>query len=185
MLSQLIRLAAALAAVFALASCASDKTIGATFDDIGAAASLKSVLVADRKHDYSDVDVTIFEGRLLLTGTMQSEEGRRTLAENAWKADNITQVIDEVVVADSTTFGQGLEDSRIDQAIKAKLIGDRGVTSGNYKIAVSRGVVYLLGVARDKIELDRVLHSARTTAGVEKVVSHVLYRDDPARNVRR
>ncbi len=185
MMPYFLRLIGAFAVCAMLAACASSRTPGASVDDLNANASLKSVLLSDRTHDYSDIDMTIFEGRLLLTGTMPSDEGRQKLVANAWKAKNITQVIDEVIIADKTSFAQGAKDGRIDRAIKTKLLTDRGVTSRNFKIAVSRGVVYLLGVARDQVELDRVINSARSTAGVEKVVSHVLYQGDPSRNVRR
>ncbi|MEL7487484.1 MAG: BON domain-containing protein, partial [Pseudomonadota bacterium] len=136
----------------------------------------------DRNYDYSDIDITIYEGRLLLTGTMRSEDGRKRLIANAWKADNVRQVIDEIFIGDKTPIGQGLSDSRIDQAINAKLLTDRGIASADYKIAVSGGVVFVLGVARDEVALNRALNHARSTAGVKKVVSHVLYKDDPSRS---
>ena len=88
----------------------------------------------------------------------------------------MTEVIDEVFVGDGTGFGQGVEDARIDQVLRARLIGDKDVVSSDYKIAVSNAVVYLLGVARSQAELDRAVELARTTAGVEKVVSHVALR---------
>ena len=106
----------------------------------------------------------------MLTGTMRAENGRRKLVENAWKADGVKQVIDEVLVSDRTSFGQGLEDTRIEQAIRTKYVVSGNVRSSNYKIAVSGAVVYLLGVARDKSELDRALEAASKTAGVNSVI---------------
>ncbi|MEL7017175.1 MAG: BON domain-containing protein, partial [Pseudomonadota bacterium] len=138
----------------------------------------------DRQHDYGDVDITVFEGRVMLTGTMRSPDGQSRLVENAFKASNVVQVIDETVLAERTSIGQGLEDSRIDRALKTKLLTDRGVTSRNYKVAVSNGVIYLLGVARDEVELGRVLNLATSTSGVRRVVSHILYQDDPSRYTR-
>ncbi len=176
MRSPLIRAAAIFGLMASLAACASSRTLGGSVDDLSANTTLKGVLFTDRSHDYSDVDLTIYDGRLMLSGTMRSEEGHQKLLENAWKADSVKQVIDEVIIADKTSLGQGFEDTRIDQALRAKLIADRGVTSGNYKFSVSRSVVYIIGVARDEMELDRVLNAARATAGVEKVVSHVVYR---------
>ncbi|MBB5517696.1 BON domain-containing protein [Amphiplicatus metriothermophilus] len=176
-------LRALLAAALALAACAcaSSRTLGGTFSDMATGSELSAILVADREFDYSDVDVTLYEGRVMLTGTMRSEEGRRKLLANAWKADGVKQVIDEVLIADKTSVGQGLEDARIDQALRARLLSDRGVKSANYKFSVSQGVVYILGVARDEVELDRVLNHARSIAGVEKVVSHAVYRAQTAR----
>lgn len=183
---KIIRAAALAAALFAsgsaLQGCASSKTLGASLDDFNASQTLRRTLLTDRSRDFSDIDITIFEGRLLLTGTMRSDDGRQQLVANAWKAQNVDQVIDEIFVGDKTSIAQGIEDSRIDTAIGTKLLTDRGVTSADYKVAVSSGVVYILGVARDELALTRALNHARATSGVKKVVSHVIYKDDPARN---
>lgn len=168
-----------LAAAASLAACASSRTLSGTVSDLGTSAELKSVLFTDRSHDYSDVDLTLYDGRLMLTGTMRTEAGRKKLVEDAWKAKGVRQVIDEIIIADKTSFGQGLEDTRIDQTIRAKLIASDDVTSANYKMSVSRGVVYLLGVARDEKELNEALNAARSVSGVKTVVSHVVYQTPP------
>jgi len=168
--------AAGLGAFAALGACASSRNLDQAFSDLSGNADLKGVLFTDRTHDYGDIDITLYEGRLMLTGTMKSETGREKLMQNAWKADGVKEVIDEVFVGDGTSFGQGLEDSRIDQVLRARFIGDKKVVSADYKIAVSNAVVYLLGVARSQTELDRAVELARTVAGVEKVVSHVALR---------
>lgn len=166
----------ALAAPAFLSGCASSRNLDESVTDIGADAQLKAVLFADRSHDYGDVDITIFEGRLLLTGTMKSEDGRRKLIDNAWKAEGVDQVIDEIFVGDGTSFGQGFEDGRIDAALRARLIADGDVKAGDYKASVSKGVVYLLGVTRSEAQLNEALEIARSISGVEKVVSHVLVK---------
>ncbi|WP_411816881.1 BON domain-containing protein [Hyphococcus sp. DH-69] len=176
MMNSVLSRIALLFAALAMNACASSRSLDQSFSDLSGNASLKSVLFADRTHDYGDVDLTLYEGRLLLTGTMLSEEGRIKLIENAWKADGIKEVIDEVQIAEKTSFGQGFEDTRIDQVLRARLIGDGVVTSSDYKIAVSGAVVYLLGAARSQKELDQALQLARSVAGVEKVVSYVSLR---------
>jgi len=165
-----------LIAAFALSACASSRSLDQSFSDLSGNAELKAVLFADRTHDYSDIDMTLYEGRLMLTGTMRSEEGRRKVVANGWKAENVTEVIDEIIIAEKTPFGQGFEDTRIDQTLRARLIADNDVLSGTYKMSVSRAVVYLLGSARDQKELDEALSLARSVAGVEKVVSYVAIR---------
>ncbi|MEM8772116.1 MAG: BON domain-containing protein [Pseudomonadota bacterium] len=177
MIRQHLSLAALAVAACALAACASSRSLDDSVSDLATNAELKGVLFTDRSFDYSDVDITLFEGRLMLTGTMRSEDGRRKLVENAWRADGVDQVIDEIFVGDKTGFGQGVADARIDQTLRAKLLTDGDVTSGRYKIAVSSGIVYLLGAARSNAELSEAIERARTTGGVNKVVSHVVVRE--------
>jgi len=168
---------AAIAAAAILSACASSRNLDESFSDLGGNAELKAVLFADRTHDYGDVDLTLYEGRLLLTGTMRSESGREKLIENAWKAENVKEVIDEIQIAEKTSFGQGFEDTRIDQTIRARLIAAEDVIASEYKLSVSKAVVYVMGSARDQAELDEALNVARSVAGVEKVVSYVTLRN--------
>ncbi|MEO1252359.1 MAG: BON domain-containing protein [Pseudomonadota bacterium] len=167
---------AALAAIALTAACASSRSLDDSLSDIAGNAELKGVLFTDRAHDYSDVDITLFEGRLMLTGTMRTETGRAKLIENAWKADGVDQVIDEIFIGDRTSFGQGLADTRIDQTLKAKFIANDDVVSSRYKVAVSGGAIYLIGVARTDAELKEAVELAREIGGVKKVVSHVTVR---------
>lgn len=163
-------------AVLCLAACASSRSLDDSFTDIAANAEMKSVLFSDRSHDYSDVDLTVHEGRLMLTGTMRTDEGHEKLIANAWKADGVEQVIDEIKVDEKTSFGQGFEDTRIDQTLRAKLLADADVTSGDFKIAVSNAIIYLIGSTRTQAELDEALQLASTINGVEKVVHYVTVR---------
>ncbi|GJL94431.1 MAG: hypothetical protein DHS20C05_08360 [Hyphococcus sp.] len=165
-------LAAGLAA--ALSACASSRSLDESFSDLTGNTQLKTVLFSDRQFDYSNIDTTLLEGRLMLTGSMWSEEGRQRLLANAWKAEGVKLVIDEVLIGDKTSFGQGFEDTRIDKALRASLIADEDVTSGRFKFSVSEAVVYVLGAARSKEEMDKTLKIAQSISGVEKVVSHIV-----------
>ena len=167
------RLGALALLTLALTACASSRSLDDTFTDFSASSNLRGILFSDRQHDYGDVDITMHEGRLMLTGSMFTEDGRAKLIENAWKAEGVTQVVDEIVIGEKTRFSQGLEDTRIDNVLRGRLIGADGVTSGRYKIAVSQSVVYLIGDARDQTELDKALAIASSISGVEKVVNHV------------
>lgn len=164
----------ALAAVAALtSSCAGERTLGGSFHDIGAGTSLRSGLLFDGRHDYSDVDVTLRNGRLLLTGTMRTEEGRAVLDERARTVKGVHEVIDAIVIGDRRRPGETFEDARIHQEIGARWVASRTVDSRNFKISVVNGVVYVLGEARDENERAAALSDAQTVKGVRQVVSYV------------
>jgi len=172
----LIRFITIASIAITLAACASSRGLGDSVADLTSNAAIKSVLIADRDHDYSDIDLTVHEGRLLLTGTMNTEEGRAKLIGNAWQAEGVNLVIDEIQIAQKTSFGQGFEDTRIDQTLRAKLLADNDVTSGDYKIGVSRAIIYLIGSTRTQEELDEALRLASSISGVEKIVHYVNVR---------
>jgi len=162
--------AATIGLTLGLSACAT------SIDDARADANLKGRLFSDREHDYGDLDITIYGGRLMLTGSMRTQEGRAHAVDIARRTPNIDEVVDEIVVGDPTGMGQGARDAYIDERLEVLLLSDGGVKRTNYEIAVSDGAVYLLGVARTQAELERVVGHARTISGVERVVSHVRLR---------
>lgn len=171
----------AIASLFLTMACVQNRTIGDRIDDSAAGLNLKSRLLFDREAKSGDIDMTIFEGRLLLTGTVRSEADAEHIIGKARTIPQVREVISEIKVAPRTTFGQGTRDALIDNRLEAALIADTGVKAGNYRILVSQGTVYLLGVAAGPGELQRVTAQASTIEGVNEVVSHVIYLRDPRR----
>ena len=160
------------------------RSFGDSVDDTFIATGVGQAMLGDRRFDYGDVDVTVYEARVLLTGTMRTDEGRREAAKLAWKRGGVAEVINQIEIGERTSVGQGARDAAIDVALDTSLMTDGGVAGKNMKIAVSGGVVHLIGVVRDENELERTVYRARTIRGVKKVVSHLQFMDDPSRKLR-
>ena len=176
----LLRILALSALVFTSA-CVQNRTLGDRLDDGAAGLNLKSQLLFDRSLPTRDIDMTIFEGRLMLTGTVETEDDALQIEDKAKTIAQVREVINELQVLPRTTIAQGAKDAVIDNRLEAALIADTGVTAGNYRILVSQGTVYLLGVAQGPNELRRVTGQAQAIDGVKEVVSHVIYLRDPRR----
>ena len=168
-----------------LSACVQNRTLGEGIDDVGADLNLKRQLLFDKDIKTADVDLAVFEGRLLLAGTVPSEADYEGLLQRARTVGSIREVIDEVRIGAKTTRGQGLKDAAIDQKLGAALLADNGVYRSNYQVVVSQGTVYLLGVAQGPNELRRVTDHASTIDGVTNVVSHVVFVGDPKRQGER
>ncbi|MEM6648735.1 MAG: BON domain-containing protein [Pseudomonadota bacterium] len=181
-MTRFIRFALTLSMALLATACITNRSVGGSFDDTGADLTLKRILLTDTSHDYSDIDITIFEGRMMLTGTVKTMEARQALANQAARITTVSEVLNEVIIAPRTTMTQGANDVIIDEKLGAALRADNGVFRGNFQIAVSQGNVYLLGVAQNATELDRVTSHAQTIKGVKNVVSHVVFVGDPRRN---
>ena len=61
------------------------------------------------------------------------------------------------------------------------MLFDQDVRSVNYSIETVNQVIYLMGVAQDEAELQRVVDHARNVAYVRRVVSYVQMKEDPER----
>ncbi|HEY4134377.1 MAG TPA: BON domain-containing protein [Alphaproteobacteria bacterium] len=130
---------------------------------------------------YHQLNLQVYEGRVLLTGVLSSEAFRAEAVARAWRAKGVKEVIDETVVDKSGNTGSFARDQWITAQLKSKLLFDKNVFSVNYSFETVRGVVYMLGVAQDQSELEIVLNYARNIEYVQRVVNHVLLKDDPRR----
>ncbi len=83
------------------------------------------------------------------------------------------EVINEIEVKDKSSLTDSAQDIWIATQLKAKILIDSEVSSINYSIETVNGIVYLIGIAQNQAELDRVTNHARNIRYVEKVVSYV------------
>ena len=128
------------------------------------------------RHDvdiFTKLDLTVNQGRVLITGIVQNPEHRVDAVRLAWKVNGVKQVINEIQVANSTGFSGFMSDAWISAKIRTGITIDKDVQNLNYTIDTVNGVVYLMGVAQSREELNRVIERARTTSGVKRVVSYV------------
>ncbi|HEU0071435.1 MAG TPA: BON domain-containing protein [Alphaproteobacteria bacterium] len=130
---------------------------------------------------YRQLNLQIWEGRVLLTGVIGSEEWRAQAVKLAWQAKGVKEVIDETVVDKSGSTGSFVRDQWITGQLKSKLLFEKNVFSVNYSFETVRGVIYMIGVAQDQQELEIVLNHARNIEYVQRVVNHVLLKSDPRR----
>ncbi len=126
---------------------------------------------------YRKVSLQVQEGRVLLTGVVPDPEMRMTAVKLAWQADGVREVINEIEVAEAGSLQGFARDTWISAQLKSRLLFDDEIMSPNYSIETVRGVVYLMGVARSRAELERVTNHARNIAHVRKVTSYVRVKD--------
>ena len=184
--------------VFALAACTAPAMIvgaGAT----GAVAAseergLKAAITDSRisteinyywlAHDrelLASLSTAVYEGRVMLTGVAVSETKRDDAVRLAWKPDGVTEVINEIIVDAKGTFDTFARDIWISAKLRSKFLFDGEIVGINYSIDTVRGTVYLLGVAQNREEMERVLNHARNLSYVLRVVNHAILKTDPRR----
>ena len=136
------------------------------------------------KHDlalFRKVNLSVHEGRVLLTGSVINPQTRIDAVRLAWLAEDAGEVINEIQVEDQSGIVDSGRDIWITAQLRSKLLFDANIRSINYSIDTVNGVIYLMGVAQNQAELDRVANHARNIRYVRKVVNHVRLKNDPHR----
>ena len=91
---------------------------------------------------------------------------------------------DEIQVSQEAGIASAAKDAWIANKLRTQLMFDGDIKNINYTIDVVNGVVYLMGIAQDHKELNRVIALARDISDVKRVVNHVMLKTDPRRNTQ-
>jgi osmotically-inducible protein OsmY len=121
------------------------------------------------------------EGKVLLSGNVELPEHRIIAVREAWKATGVREVINEIEVNNDSGITDYARDVWINTQLKTVLLFDKEVTSINYNVDTVNQSVYLLGIAQNQEEINRVIAHAKDIDYVKRVVSYVTLKDDPSR----
>ncbi len=119
------------------------------------------------------VSAEVVEGRVLLTGSVAKPENRVEAVRLTWQIDGVSEVLNEIQVTDRGGLVDFALDTWISTQLRTKLLLDREIKALNYNVETVNGVIYMIGIAQDALELERVTNHARTIENVQKVISHV------------
>jgi len=198
-LSHPIRLAAlGLAAAMTLAACSPSGMVVGAGATAGVAASeerglkgagndalirveINKAWITEDFDTFNRLNLQIYEGRVLISGRVPNQANADRVVELAWRAKDVREVINEIEIAEGGGLNDFANDALINARLDSELLFDSKISSINYSTRSVAGTVYLLGVAQDREELDRVFRVTRSIPNVKRVVSHVILKDDPRR----
>jgi len=160
----------AITGVAATAQVATDRrSTGAQLDD-ELIEDKTSVQVLERfKGNDVHVNVTSYNGNVLLTGEVPFESVRTDIGEIAGRMQKVRSVQNDLLVGAATGLGSRSNDTLITSKVKARFVESNQFQINHVKVVTERGIVYLLGVVRPA-EGNAAAEIARTTSGVQRVV---------------
>ena len=153
-----------------------DRSAGEVLDDSVINTRIDTALAQESGRLFVDVATTVFQGRVMLTGSVTSRDSADTAARIANGVSGVTQVINEIQVTDEGGFTATATDVTIETKLKVKLVAADNIRSANYRWRAVNGVVYLLGLAQDQTEHALVLATVKDTQGVKRVNDHTRLR---------
>lgn len=160
---------------------AEERGLEGAVDDTKIRASINDLWFRQDFELYRDVTLNVNEGRVMLTGSVKKPETRVDAVRLAWQAAGVRQVIDEIQVEDQSGVMDYASDVWIANKLRTRLMFDSQIKNINYTVDVVNGVIYLMGIAQNQDELDRVVATARDISDVKRVVNHVVLKNDPHR----
>jgi osmotically-inducible protein OsmY len=161
---------------------AQERSVGGAVDDGTIFVQIKNKYAQrDFKDLLANVEIKVVEGSVLLTGNVDKPESQIEAVNLAWEVSGVKEVINEIQINDQSGLVNYARDVWISSQIRPRLIFTKDVRSINYSVITVNQVVYLMGIAQNQEELDRVTYIASTTNYVKRVVSYAKLKDDPRR----
>ena len=141
-------------------------------------AQLKNLYFSNNEIIFFNVSVDVVEGRILLTGTVNQIDQRIEATKLAWGIVGVIEVINEIQINNDESILDYADDLIMKTKINARLLLEQDVLNINYSVEVVNGIVYLIGIAQNQVELDIVITISKNTYGVQNVISYVRLKDN-------
>lgn len=158
-----------------------ERSTAAALSDADINARLDAALIREPDQVFVGLSTHVQEGRVTLMGTLNREEQSARAEQIARETPGVLSVKNVIETGGVRSRGQILQDVRIANTARLRLLALEDVPSINYSITVINGTVHINGLAQSEDELRRVVEEMSRLGGAARVVSHVLLVDDPIR----
>jgi osmotically-inducible protein OsmY len=152
------------------------RTSGAYVDDETIEWKIIDVLYQDEQIDeQTHLNATSYNGIVLLTGEIPSDEMRAKIGEKIRGVRGVRQFHDETSIAAPSSMMSRSGDTWITSKVKTAMLTDDTDMGARTKVVTDKGVVYLMGIVSPQ-EADKLTDIARRVGGVQKVVKVFEYQ---------
>ncbi|MTI64294.1 BON domain-containing protein [Methylophaga sp.] len=153
------------------------RTTGTVIDDQGIEFKAAYALFDNKEiYDQSHINVTSFNGVVLLTGETPSESLKQKATAEVKQIPKVRRIHNELAIAAPSALPSRSTDTWITSKIKAKMATDEHIDPFHIKVVTERGIVYLLGLV-SRAEAQQAVNLVTNTAGVQRVVKIFEYTD--------
>lgn len=155
------------------------RTLGTVWDDqMTESRAMKILREASPELAHAHFSVVSFNGVVLLTGQVPSEDAKKIAAEKVAALRKVKIVHNELQIAGPTSMMARTNDSWLTAKVKTDLLASNKVEGTRIKVVTENGVVYLMGLLTHH-EAEEAVEVTRKVYGVQKIVTAFEYIDQP------
>jgi len=154
------------------------RTLGTQIDDSIMDKNLDAKLLATDKSYLLNVRTKIIDGRIFITGKVDTVEEKLNITKLAWEIKGARSVKNDLKIKDEFNFKRSAKDLLITSQLRSALIFNKKTKAVNYNIDTYKKKIYIYGIAQTSEEKDEVIDEARQILDVEDVIASILLVDD-------
>ena len=154
------------------------RTLGTQIDDSIMDKSLDAKLLKENKNYFLSVKTKIIDGRIFITGKVDTVEEKLNITKMAWEIKGARSVKNDLKIKDKFNFKRSAKDILITSQLKSALIFNKKTKAVNYNIDTYKKKIYVYGIAETTEERDEVIDEAKQILDVEDVITSILLVED-------
>ena len=150
------------------------RSVGTQIDDSIMQKNLTArVLLLDKKY-FLSVKSKVLDGRIFLTGKVESPENKLQLTKLAWETEGVRSVRNDIKIKEKFNFNQSARDILITSQLRTALILSKKIKATNYQIDTYKSKIYIYGIAMTLDEKEEVIEEAKQISDVKDVIASIL-----------
>tara|TARA_B100000902_G_C26864026_1_gene694395 strand:- start:28 stop:621 length:594 start_codon:yes stop_codon:yes gene_type:complete len=154
------------------------RSVGTQIDDSIMQKNLSGrIILLDKKYLIS-IKSKVLDGRIFLTGKVESPEEKLKLTKLAWEMDGARSVRNDIKIKENFNFKQSAKDLLITSQLRAAIIFNKKIKATNYQIDTYKKKIYIYGIAFTLEEKQEVIKEAKGILDVENVIASIILVDD-------
>ena len=154
------------------------RTLGTQIDDSIMDKSLDAKLLSTNKAYILNVKTKIIDGRIFITGKVDTVEEKLNITKMAWEIKGARSVKNDLKIKDKFNFKQSAKDLLITSQLRSALIFNKKTKAVNYNIDTYKKKIYVYGIAQTTEEREEVISEAKQILDVEDVIASILLVED-------
>ena len=154
-----------------------DRTLGTVVDDATIKINISTNLLSSSTDLFVNVNTNVIEGRVLLTGIVDTQEIRIEAVRKVWEVEGVREVINEIDIGNKTTIKEYANDLWITTQVKGLTAKTIGLRALSYNFETIKGKVYIAGITSRPEQLDQILEVTKTVKGVKEIINYVIIKE--------
>ena len=154
------------------------RTVGTQIDDSIMQKSISAKILAKDKKYLLAVKTKVLDGRIFVTGKVDSPEEKLMITKLAWETKGARSVRNDIKIKEEFNFKQSAKDLLITSQLRTALIVNKNIKATNYQIDTYKGKIYVYGIALTQDEKDLVISEAEEIIDVEDVIASIILVED-------
>ena len=154
------------------------RTVGTQIDDSIMDKSLDAKLLSTDKSYLLKVKTKILDGRIFITGKVDTVEEKLKITKMAWEIKGARSVKNDLKIKDEFNFKQSAKDLLITSQLRSALIFNKKTKAVNYSIDTYKEKIYIYGIAETSDEREEAINEAKQILDVKDVIASILLVED-------